>query len=200
MTTTLSRPVDAPRPANFAHDFTRDKVERLLLDLGVEPLRPAPNSRGRIRSAVVVAMLNEVLLSMADEPKRFDMRHWVKAFTSRATTAPSCGMVLCLAGWVVALNRPSRARKIDALFQPYNGHAHGLYRRKVLIQTYLHGVSVPNTARLLLGLNEKEADILFHIGNWPLRFRGQFYRHKRGTLAKVIALRNRVQHFINTGE
>lgn len=97
-------------------------------------------------------MNKELLLKVKDkilaEPDQFNMRDW---FIYNPELYPKCGTSACIAGWVICVHdqlTPDQAR---------NTH-----------------LSVERDARLLLGLNHLQADILFCDSNWPKPFRDRY--------------------------
>lgn len=117
--------------------------------------------------------LHQAIAAMEQHAARVNMEDWCTDddFTKLLAQSKACGTVGCLAGFIL-----------------------GLHERKELKICY----SVD--AADLAGLTQAEAYKLFYTNNWPRSFSKRLWETASGTSAYVQIIKERVEHFIATGE
>ncbi len=133
--------------------------------------------------------LKEVAQTIEEEPLRIDMCSWVVGqwalqLRKARNEVPVCGIIGCIAGWVVALE----------------------YKQKRYFAKRAETMDIQVRAQTILSLTDKQTERLFFVFNWPAQFRGSELvgnwavagNHETQTpeYAKVVAAR--IKHFIRT--
>lgn len=123
-------------------------------------------------------ILRNAVASIMAKPKKFKMEYLFEK-------VKGCGTVCCLAGQI-CLNagyKPLFSGGRDTATEVKNGEE-------------IEGVYV---AQDLLGLNNREAERMFYTYFWPSPF-DEDYRTATSAMGRAESLRDRVEHFIQTGE
>jgi hypothetical protein len=77
----------------------------------------APVPRIAAKTITVGKLLKKIRKLILEEPKRLDMRDWVKALSgnkdvwTKPSALPACGTVACMAGWGAVLLRPTNVER-----------------------------------------------------------------------------------------
>lgn len=117
-------------------------------------------------------LLNQVANAILDEPRKFDIRAWV-----RDDKESPCGTTVCIAGHALAITR--RFGNLKPLFE---------LDEKDLIES---------AAQEALGLTDQQRRRLFFRPNWPEKFQPIAYREEQETFEEVADNAFwRIQHFI----
>jgi len=136
------------------------------------------NSVNERTKQVLIETMKQVELNL----DRFNMANWIIRLDWEPTDGTrvkdvqtdglhQCGTTMCLAGWIVAV------------------HGQGMNPR----------MWISEAATELVGLTEKQADLLWYLRMWPRRYEDAYL--SADSLEKSFsALKDRVEYFIQTGE
>jgi hypothetical protein len=112
-------------------------------------------------------LLRKVAKAMLKHYKNVHMARWV----DHTDTEAPCGTTGCVAGWIVAEGDLKKLRKLDATF------------------------NWEDTAAEMLGVSVYRARKLFHVENWPKKFRGAYFESNTRKLDTEITVQ-RMKHFM----
>lgn len=130
-----------------------------------------------------VKLFRKIQREIKKEPRRFNMEDWVDVH-ARGHNAPPCHTTACIAGWATVLSRPfpksiksfaAKARRLDLMGETYKAPAQDA-----------------------LGITDAQADRLFYVSQWPIKF-AQAYDDAYGdpkAQGKIAIAR--IDHFIKT--
>lgn len=136
-----------------------------------------------------VGLFNLIKAAITKEPKRMNMCQFADYATYRffASERPACNTVGCIAGWGIILESGKPESKFQTLVEPIRELSK---ERK----------SVVNRAAKLLGINKAQAEDLFFLNSWPIKFNRRLEKFIPGTAAYARVVCQRIDHFIKTGE
>lgn len=118
-------------------------------------------------------LLRKVQKAILAEPAKFDMDFYF----ARSGESP-CGTVACIAGHAIALTK--KFRKLRCGLNP---------------RVRFNAADIAQGA---LGLNYEGAWNLFHLDDWPSKYR-RGYLNAKSARGKTRAAARRIDHFIATG-
>lgn len=149
-------------------------------------MKPKPKTKRRPNYRLLRQIRDEIL----KEPLRLDMN----AAVYIADDVAPCGTTACIAGFAL-MDREIRQRKVD-----WKKAGMCLVGKLPMSCNSLKMSwrSAEPRARRLLGLNFEQSESLFHVRNWPMDFRIDYYtkENTRIEAAKIAAAR--INFFIKT--
>lgn len=124
-----------------------------------------------------IKLLKKVRDRIAKIPESYDQSWWA----TRDVEAP-CGTTACIAGEALICSQRSKKAGLQLLWDA------------------MPKWKVGSTAQTLLGLTDREADVLFGAGTWPEPFRSEYDQVRYHPKARAKVAVAYLDHIIKTGE
>lgn len=150
-------------------------------------------------------VLRAVIAYLEQEPRRLEMGQWgiiipnnvdeIEGIDHSSQPAPPCGTAACVAGTCLLVTKAGKDFLKD----------NGAVKTRGLTDYIQFPGDTPEKAAQILGLSEERASSLFYfkgwsgMGGWPKKF-SQRYKKAVTPRGRFLATRDRLEHFIATGE
>jgi len=129
-----------------------------------------------------IKLLKETAAMILKRPRQLRMEEYFTNVDSKLGPASHCGTAACIAGWGITLSRTKSKKPKDGLD----------YANDSIVDVHALGKRV-------FELTEPQADRLFFVDDWPVKF---YDAYKLSLTAKdaAKAAHDRIHYFIRTGK